>query len=149
MVDITGLIGQYAHGNEPSHHVAYLYNFVGRPDKTQMRVRQILREMYSSRPDGLVGNEDCGQMSAWYVLSAMGIYPLNPVSGEYQLGSPIFKRVVVDVGHSRTFEILAPRTNRTNVLVESVSLNGKPLTRTYITHAEIVAGGVLEFHMKT
>src|SRR5690606_25236360 len=103
--DISGLIGQYAHGNEPSHHIAYLYNYAGSPWKTQERVQQIMASMYKPTPDGISGNEDCGQMSAWYVFSAMGFYPVNPASGIYVLGSPLFEKISIDVGNSKQFEL--------------------------------------------
>ena len=145
--DITGLIGQYAHGNEPSHHIAYLFNKAGAPWKTQYWVRKILNTQYSTLPDGLSGNEDCGQMSAWYVMSAIGIFPMNPASGQYEFGSPIFKKTVIQLAKDKTFSILAPKTSAKNIYVQSVKLNGKLLNRTYITHKELMAGGKLEFEM--
>jgi len=145
--DITGLIGQYAHGNEPSHHIVYLFNKAGAPWKTQYWARKILNTQYSTLPDGLSGNEDCGQMSAWYVMSAMGIFPMNPASGQYELGSPIFKKTVIQLAQDKTFSIIAPKTSDRNIYVQSVKLNGQPLNRTYITHKELMAGGKLEFEM--
>ena len=106
-MDISGLIGQYAHGNEPSHHTAYLYNFAGRPDRTQERVRAIVSTLYTSKNSGLCGNDDCGQMSAWYVWNALGLYPMNPVSARYELGSPSFDRVTVKLGNGKTLTVVA------------------------------------------
>ena len=147
-IDISGMIGQYAHGNEPSHHVAYLYNYAGVPSKTQARVKQILTTMYSSRKEGLSGNEDAGQMSAWYVLSALGFYPVNPAEARYQLGSPVFDAVAIDVGGGKKFEIIAQGAgSKGYVYVKSAMLNGEPLRRVYLEHAEIMAGGRLELEM--
>ena len=143
----TGMIGQYAHGNEPSHHVAYLYNLVDKPYKTQKYITEIVHDLYRNAPDGLCGNEDCGQMSAWYVFSAMGFYPVNPVSCEYELGTPLFPEVKLNLPGGKTFKILAKDVTREKCYVKSVKLNGKQLHRSYITHAEIMAGGVLEFEM--
>lgn len=147
--DISGLIGQYAHGNEPSHHVAYLFNYTDQPHKTQYYVDRIRRELYTDRPDGLCGNEDCGQMSAWYVFSAMGFYPLNPSEGKYQLGTPLFKKVVIKLGQDRRFVITANRENDQYIYVKKVLLNDEPLDRTWITHDEIMNGGELEFVLTT
>ncbi len=146
-VDITGLIGQYAHGNEPSHHMAYLYNYVGKPWKTQQMVRRILAEMYSNEPDGLIGNEDCGQMSSWYVLSALGIYPVTPGSGYYDLGSPLVKHATFNLENKKTFEIIAHNQSKENVFVQAIKLNGKPYNKLYLLHKDIIAGGKLEFEM--
>ena len=147
-VDISGLIGQYAHGNEPSHHIAYMFNKAAAPWKTQYWVRQILNTQYSTQPDGLSGNEDCGQMSAWYVFSSLGLYPMNPASGQYELGSPLFKKAVIQLPRSKTFEIVAENTSSSNQYVQSVKLNGKLLeSKTYITHKELMEGGILEFEM--
>ncbi len=145
--DITGLIGQYAHGNEPSHHMAYLYNYCGQPWKTQKMVRKIMSEQYTEKPDGLCGNEDCGQMSSWYVLSAMGLYPVNPASTVYDIGSPIFDTTVIQMENHRRFTIIAHDNSDENVYVQSVSLNGKEYNKTYINHEKIVKGGKLEFYM--
>lgn len=141
--DITGLIGQYAHGNEPSHHIAYLYNFVGKPWKTADRVRQILEEMYSNQPDGLSGNEDCGQMSAWYVLSAMGFYPVTPGSNSYIIGSPIFPKVTINLENGKQFTIQSKNVSAENKYIQSASLNGAAYTKSYITHADILNGSEL------
>jgi len=143
-VDITGVIGQYAHGNEPSHHAAYLYNYVGRPEKTQRMVRKIMTELYSSKPDGLCGNEDCGQMSAWYVLSAMGFYPVCPGSNEYVIGFPLFEKVIL---HQENGNVLTITKDSEKPYIQSVTLNGRPLTRSFITYDEIAAGGTLSFVM--
>ena len=141
----SGFIGQYAHGNEPSHHVAYLYNYSGQPWKTQFYVHKILTELYDNSFTGLSGNEDCGQMSAWYVLSAMGFYPVNPASGIYVLGSPLLKHVVLRQANSRSFTINV--TNAGKTYIQSVRLNGKDYTRNYILHSDITKGGSLEFVM--
>ena len=145
--DISGLIGQYAHGNEPSHHIAYLYNYAGAPWKTQARVREILKTQYTDQPDGLCGNEDCGQMSAWYVFSAMGLYPVNPAEGNYVIGSPLFESADIKLPNGNTFTIEAPGVSDANFYVQSALLNGQPLIRSYLTHEEITAGGTLRLEM--
>jgi len=145
--DISGMIGQYAHGNEPSHHIAYLYCYAGAPWKTQERVRQITDTLYNASPEGLPGNEDCGQMSAWYILSAIGFYPVNPAEGIYVIGTPHHERVVLHVSGQRQFVVEAPGASSQNKYIRSVALNGRPLDRCYITHAEVVAGGTLTFQM--
>ncbi len=145
--DISGLIGQYAHGNEPSHHVAYLYAYAGAPWKTARRVRQITTTLYGTGPDGLCGNEDCGQLSAWYLLSTMGFYPVNPAEGVYVIGSPHFERVTIDVGGGRTLTIQADGVSDTNIHVQGATLNGSPLDRCWIRHEEIAPGGTLTFRM--
>ncbi|TKC63642.1 glycoside hydrolase family 92 protein [Pedobacter hiemivivus] len=145
-IDITGLIGEYAHGNEPSHHVAYLYNEVGQPWKTQEKVQEICNRFYTNQPDGLSGNEDCGQMSAWYVFSAMGFYPVNPADGKYSLGVPLFKALNVKLGN-KTFKIKAPALSPVNRYVQAVRLNGKLIDRSWINHQEIKDGAELEFVM--
>lgn len=142
--DLTGVIGQYAHGNEPSHHAAYLYNFVGKPEKTQVLVKKILTTLYTSAPDGLCGNEDCGQMSAWYVFSSMGFYPVCPGNNQYIIGYPLFDKVVMKLENGRTFTVTR---DADKPYIQSATLNGKPLTRSYITYEEISNGGVLEFKM--
>ncbi|MEZ4810259.1 MAG: GH92 family glycosyl hydrolase [Allomuricauda sp.] len=146
-VDISGLIGQYAHGNEPSHHIAYLFNKAGMPWKTQYWVREILNTQYNAQPNGLSGNEDCGQMSAWYVFSALGFYPMNPASGTYELGSPLFEKATIDLPNGKTFQIVAKNTSSINRYIQSVKLNGQALNRTFITHNEIMEGGILEMEM--
>ena len=146
-VDITGLIGQYAHGNEPSHHMAYLYNFLGKPVKTQKYVSQIMNELYTDQPDGLCGNEDCGQMSAWYVMSAMGFFPVTPASGYFVIGVPHFEKMTLNFENGNHFTIIAKNLSHENRFIKSVKLNGKPLTRSYLYYDEIVNGGKLEFTM--
>jgi len=145
--DITGLIGQYAHGNEPSHHMAYLYNFVNKPYKTQEKVHQILTELYTNEPDGISGNEDCGQMSAWYVFSSMGFYPVTPGSNDYIIGTPLFDKATINLENGKQFNITASNLSDKNIYIDVVNLNGKPLDKTYISHKDIVSGGVLEFIM--
>ncbi len=145
--DISGLLGQYAHGNEPDQHAAYLYAFVGAPWKTQALVRRLLTEMYKHDPDGVIGNDDCGQMSAWFVLSALGFYPVDPVSAVYVLGSPLFDRAEIDVGHGKTLHVLARGNAADRPYVHSVTWNGKPWTRNWISHAELARGGTLLFEM--
>ena len=146
-VDITGLIGQYAHGNEPSHHMAYLFNFVGKPVKTQKIVNQIMNDLYTDQPDGLCGNEDCGQMSAWYVMSAMGFYPVTPASGMFVIGVPHFEEMTLNFENGKKFTIKAKNLSHENKYIESVKLNGKPLSRSYLYCAEVLNGGKLEFVM--
>jgi predicted alpha-1,2-mannosidase len=147
--DITreGIIGGYVHGNEPSHHVAYLYNWTDAAYKTQERVRMILKNQYHAAPDGLGGNDDCGQMSAWYLLSSLGFYPVAPASDQYQLGSPAIKTAILKLENGKTLRIEAPNQSDKNVYVREVLINGKPINRHYITHAEIMNGGKLTFLM--
>ncbi len=145
--DITGLIGQYAHGNEPSHHMAYLYNFVNKPHKTMEKVYQILTELYQNTPDGISGNEDCGQMSAWYVFSSIGFYPVTPGSNEYIIGTPLLDKATINLENGKTFTTVAHNRSEINKYIESARLNGKPLQGSYITHEDIMNGGVLEFYM--
>ncbi len=145
--DITGLIGQYAHGNEPSHHMAYLYNYIGKPNKTQEKIYQILTEFYKNDPDGLIGNEDCGQMSAWYVLSSIGFYQVCPGKPEYTIGSPLFDNVKIHLENGKTFEIKKSNSNQQFQYIQSSSLNGKLSNSSAITHTTIVNGGKLEFVM--
>jgi hypothetical protein len=145
--DITGLIGQYAHGNEPSHHMAYLYNYTNAPHKTQLYVDRILTEMYTTQPDGLSGNEDCGQMSAWYVLSSLGFYQVAPGKPFYELGKPNFKQLELKFENGAMLFISAPNLSNENKFVQQVKLNGKPLYRSYVSHEELTYGGLLEFDM--
>lgn len=145
--DITGLIGQYAHGNEPSHHIAYMYNEVDQPWKTQEIVSQILTEFYTDQPDGLCGNEDCGAMSAWYILSSMGFYPLCPGDVRYSIGRPSFDEVKINLENGKVFTIQAKNRSSDNPYVQEVSLNGKKLSEPYITHGDIEAGATLVFEM--
>ena len=146
--DVTGLIGQYAHGNEPSHHVAYLYTMAGKPERTQELIRQIFDTQYRPEPDGLCGNDDCGQMSAWYMFSAMGFYPVDPVSGNYVFGAPQMPKIVLNLADGKTFTVIAEGISEENKYVESITLNGEPYTKNYITHEDIVNGGILVFKMK-
>ncbi len=145
--DITGLIGQYAHGNEPSHHVAYLYNYAGKPHKTQHRVRQIMDDLYSDRPDGLCGNEDCGQMSAWYVFSALGFYPVSPGRADYTLGTPLFEQATLHLENGKKFVIEAKGVSQTQYYLQKASLNGQPLPANLLLHKDIVEGGILRLDM--
>lgn len=144
---MTGLIGQYAHGNEPSHHVAYLYNYAGEPWKTQELIREIFDRFYLPVPNGLCGNDDCGQMSAWYLFSAMGFYPVDPISGEYIIGAPQLKEMVLRLEGEKNFTIRAENLSKENKYVKAVFLNGKELKRFRIFHHEITDGGLLEFIM--
>ena len=148
--DITreGIIGMYVHGNEPGHHIPYLYNWTNKPWKTQEKVRMIMETMYSNETNGLCGNDDCGQMSAWYLFSALGFYPVCPGSPEYSLGSPLVKEADITFENGRSLKIIAVNQSKENVYVDKVVLNGKKLNRLYITHTEIVSGGELVFHMK-
>lgn len=145
--DISGMIGQYAHGNEPSHHIAYFYNYAGQPWKTQALVRQIIDSLYTNQPDGYSGNEDCGQMSAWYVFSSLGFYPVNPASGVYVIGSPKVEEATLNLNGNVQFKIMAENNSPENIYIQSATLNGAELTRSYITHQELMAGGELIFIM--
>lgn len=147
LVDVTGLIGQYAHGNEPSHHVAYLYNWTDEPWRGQELINRVCSDFYSERPDGYCGNEDCGQMSAWYIFSAMGFYPVDPASATYQLGSPRLKRAEIELGGGKRFIMEAENAGAHAPYIQKVSLNGKLLDRLYITHEELISGGTLSFVM--
>lgn len=144
MSDITGLIGQYAHGNEPSHHMAYLYNYLGQPWKTQAMTRRLLSEMYQPTPEGIIGNEDCGQMSAWYILSSMGIYPVCPGSNEFSLTTPLFEKVTMKLANGKVLTITANNPQK-NMYIEKVSLNGKEIGVNYITYQDLMQGGELKF----
>ncbi len=148
LADVTGLIGNYAHGNEPSHHVIYLYTLAGKPERTQELIRQIFDTQYRPAPDGLCGNDDCGQMSAWYMFSAMGFYPVNPVSGEYVFGAPQMPKFVLHLQDGKTFTVLAEGLSKEHKYVESITLNGEPYTKNYITHEDIMKGGTLVYKMK-
>jgi predicted alpha-1,2-mannosidase len=145
--DIAGLVGQYAQGNEPSHHIAYLYVYAGQPYKTQVRIRMLLETMYADEPDGLQGNEDVGQMSAWYILSAMGFYSVDPVSGNYIFGTPLFDRVKVQLARGKELEIVAERSAPGDQYIQSVTFHGKPYTRSWFNHREIVNGARIVFTM--
>ncbi len=144
---ISGYIGQYVHGNEPAHHVPYLYQYVGQAHKTQQRVRQIMAELYTTKPDGLAGNEDAGQMSAWYMFSALGFYPVNPVSGEYVLGSPEVHQAEIALDNGKIFTVIANNQSEQNIYVDSMTLNGKVHTGFTLSHQAIMAGGTLIFNM--
>ncbi|UKJ08049.1 GH92 family glycosyl hydrolase [Solitalea lacus] len=146
-LDVSGLIGQYAHGNEPSHHVAYLYNYAAEPWKTQQKVHEIRDGLYSIERAGLCGNEDCGQMSAWYVFSALGFYPVNPASGQYILGSPLFESVTLNPDSETSFTISANDVFEDNIYVEGTLLNNQPYSKTYVTHKDLVKGGAFVFSM--
>ena len=143
----SGFIGQYAHGNEPSHHVAYLYDYAGQPWKTQGYVSKVLNELYNNSSSGYSGNEDCGQMSSWYTFSAMGFYPVNPASSVYAIGSPVLKEAIIKLDNGKTFIVNTKDVSKTNCYIQSVRLNGKPYSKTYITQKDIVNGGKLEFVM--
>jgi len=145
--DIVGRIGQYAHGNEPSHHVSYLYDFIGKDKKTQFWVDKIMDSLYTNKPDGLCGNDDCGQMSAWYVFSAIGFYPVNPLDGRYYFGSPQFDQVELNLPNGNKFTVKAMNVSDKNIFIKSKKLNGKIIDRPYITYEELINGGVLEFEM--
>jgi predicted alpha-1,2-mannosidase len=152
--DARGGIGQYVHGNEPVHHAAYLYTYAGQPAKTAEHVRRIITQLYSNKTDGLCGNDDCGQMSAWFVFSAMGFYPVNPASGTYVLGSPLVSRATIRLdpkffpgAAGGTFTIRAENNSPTNLYIQSATLNGKPLARTAFTHKDLAAGGTLMLQM--
>ena len=149
--DVTGVIGMYAHGIEPVHHVAYLYNYAGQPWKTQARVRQVAGLLYTNTPGGICGNDDCGQMSAWYVFAAMGFYPVDPTSGIYVLGSPLLDRVTLRLNpkfaKGRAFTVIAKNNSGQNPYIQLATLNGRTLTRSWITHEEITAGGRLVLTM--
>ena len=148
LADVTGLIGQYAHGNEPSHHVTYLYALAGRPERTQELVREIFDTQYKNKPDGLCGNDDCGQMSAWYMLSAMGFYPVDPVSAEYVFGAPQLPKMTLHLADGKTFTIIAENLSKEHKYVDSITLNGEPYTKKTISHEDIVKGGILVYKMK-
>jgi len=145
--DISGMIGQYAHGNEPSHQIAYLYDYAGQPWKTQAMVRRIMRELYLNNPNGLSGNEDCGQMSAWYIFSAMGFYPLCPAADHYAIGSPVFNKTTIHLENGKQFVITAKNVSGKYQYISSAKLNDKPYTKSYITFNDISEGGTIEFQM--
>lgn len=147
VVDVSGMIGQYVHGNEPSHHIAYLYNYIGKPEKTREKIGEIIDQMYSDTPAGLCGNEDCGQMSAWFIFSALGFYPVNPASGVYDLGVPLFEQVEIDLPGINTFVIQKKNNGPEDIYVKSITLNGEELPGLTITHQQIMEGGLLVFEM--
>jgi len=143
----SGFIGQYAHGNEPSHHVVYLYDYAGQPWKSQYYAAKVLNELYNNSYSGYAGNEDCGQMSAWYVFSDMGFYPVNPSSGVYAIGSPALEKAVIRLSNGKTFTIITKNSFVENIYIQSAKLNGKKFDRTYLLNSDIVDGGILEFVM--
>ena len=145
--DIAGMVGQYAHGNEPSHHIAYLYVYAGAPHKTQARVRSLMDTQYHAAPDGMAGNEDVGQMSAWFLLSALGFYPVDPVSGNYVLGSPLVEHATVEVGNGKQLIIDVNRRDPKHAYVQGFTLNGTPQQKAWFTHADIANGGHLVLDM--
>ena len=145
--DISGLIGMYAQGNEPEHHVPYLYGFVGQPWKTAKRVDEIATKFFTDRPDGLCGNDDCGEMSAWYVISSLGFYQVNPANGVFVFGTPFFDKATIEVAEGTTFSVVAKNRTSKNIYIQSATLNGQPYTKSYITYSDIQKGGTLEFTM--
>lgn len=147
VVDVTGLVGQYVHGNEPSHHVLYFYPQIGHPEKAAERIREVFDRFYLTKPDGLCGNDDCGQMSAWYLFSAMGFYPFNPCGGEYVIGAPQVPKVTLNLANGKTFTMTAKNLSMENKYVQSVILNGKPVSGFVLKHADVMAGGELVFEM--
>ena len=147
LADVTGNIGQYAQGNEPSHHIAYLYDYVGAPWKTQKLIRQILTTLYKDQPDGISGNEDCGQMSAWYILSALGIYAVTPGMDYFVIGSPLFAKATINLENGKKFVITASNNGLKNPYIQSARLNGAPYYKTYLNYADIINGGELCFTM--
>ena len=145
--NISGIIGQYAHGNEPSHASAWLYTYLGRPESTQQRVRQVLKELYTPDRAGLCGNEDCGQMSAWYILNALGFYQMCPGKPEYTISRPLFKQATINLPDGKKFVVKTTNNSRRNKYVKSIRLNGRELKKPFFTHADLTAGGVLELEM--
>lgn len=147
VLDVTGLIGQYAHGNEPSHHIAYIYSYLDKPHKTQELIRKICSDFYKNKPDGLIGNDDCGQMSAWYIFSTLGFYPVNPVSGEFIFGAPQFSFAQIAVGENKIFTVRAKNLSDENIYVDRIELNGETYNKKHIDYKCIMAGGELTFYM--
>jgi predicted alpha-1,2-mannosidase len=147
VLDVSGLIGQYAHGNEPSHHVAYFFEFAGQPWKTEELIRQICDTEYMNKPDGLCGNDDCGQMSAWYLFSAMGFYPFNPCNNGYVFGAPQIEKVTLHLTGGKTFTVEARGLSTANKYVQSITLDGRPCTGIKLAHADVMRGGRLVFEM--
>lgn len=147
LVDLTGLIGQYAHGNEPSHHITYLYTMVGQPHKTAEKVRYIMKEMYHDQPDGIIGNEDCGQMSAWYIFSSLGFYPVYPASGKYVFGSPLFNKATINLPGGKKFRVETSNNTPENIYIQSITWNGRPYPYTWFLHSDLLKGGVLKINM--
>jgi predicted alpha-1,2-mannosidase len=147
LVDLTGLIGQYAHGNEPSHHIAYLYASAGQQWKTAEKVRYIMKEFYHDDPDGVIGNEDAGQMSAWYVLSSLGFYPVFPASTEYVFGSPLFEKATLHLPEGKNFTVETVNNSAENIYIKRVELNGEEYNKMSISHQDLMNGGILKFVM--
>jgi len=145
--DIAGLIGQYAHGNEPSQHIAYLYVYAGMPWKTQQRVHQVMQNLFDETPYGICGNEDCGQMSAWYIFSSLGFYPVCPGSSQYVIGTPAVQRASVFLENGNVFTIKAINRSEKNIYIQSMTLNGEPYHQYFLEHATLLNGGELEFLM--
>ncbi len=143
----TGMIGQYAHGNEPSHHALYLFNAVGQPWKTQQYAAEVMSKLYLNTPAGLSGNDDCGQMSAWYVFSSLGFYPVDPISGKYEIGTPLFEKAELKLSNGKKFRVKANQVSKSNIYIQSVTLDDKPLETSYITHEQIMSGATLVFEM--
>jgi predicted alpha-1,2-mannosidase len=143
----SGFIGQYAHGNEPSHHIAYLYDYIGEPWKAQYYVSKIVNELYNTSTAGYAGNEDCGELSAWYIFSAMGFYPVNPANGIYAIGSPALPSVEINIGKNKKFKVVANNVSNKNCYIQSVTMNGKKYEKTFISHQDILNGGQLTFEM--
>jgi len=147
LVDLTGIIGQYAHGNEPSHHIAYLYVFAGQQWKTAEKVRYIMKEFYHDDPDGVIGNEDCGQMSAWYIFSSLGFYPVFPASGNYVIGSPLFDKATIRLPEGKSFTVDVRNNSPENIYIQQIELNGQKLSKGAINHKEILNGGLMKIVM--
>jgi predicted alpha-1,2-mannosidase len=146
VVDVTGLIGQYVHGNEPSHHVIYFYTLAGEPDRAARRIRDVFDRFYKPKADGLCGNDDCGQMSAWYIFSALGFYPFNPCGGTYVLGAPQIPKATIELAGGKALTVVARNLSAENKYVKTVAFNGRPLDKT-IEHADLMSGGELVFEM--
>ena len=149
VLDVTGLIGQYAHGNEPSHHVAYLYTLAGKPWRTHELLNEIVKTKYINDINGLCGNNDCGQMSAWYIFTNLGFYPVNPCGGEYVLGAPQLQKVTINLPNGKTFTVIAENFAPENIYVELVTLNGGPYKKNFITNENVMEGGTLKFYMNS
>jgi predicted alpha-1,2-mannosidase len=147
LADMTGLIGQYAHGNEPSHHIGYLYAYTGQQWKTAEKIRHVMDEMYLDNPDGIIGNEDCGQMSAWYIFSSLGFYPVFPASETYVLGSPLFAKATIHLENGKRFTVEAVNNSTKNIYIKSVTLNRKAYLKSYIHHSDIINGGLMRIVM--
>jgi len=147
LADITGTIGQYAHGNEPSHHIAYLYAYSGLQWKTAEKLRYIMKEMYHDKPDGIIGNEDCGQMSAWYIFSSLGFYPVFPASEKYVIGSPLFNQATIHLPGGKKFTLDVINNSTENIYIQSIELNGKKYSHGYIYHSDIMKGGTMRIRM--